>query len=140
MKIPDLDELINKFQDAGLTHLEIRNGDEEVILKKELPVEISTPSSNTSSQSVASQESTSTNKNITIDAPFVGTFYTSPSPQEEPFVKVGDQVKKGQVVGIIEAMKMMTEVKADTSGTVTDILVANENPVEYGEALIAIKK
>ncbi len=74
-----------------------------------------------------------------IKSPIVGTYYASPSPGAEPFVKVGDSVEMGQVVCIIEAMKLMNEIEADDSGEVMRIFVENGQPVEYGEPLFAIR-
>ena len=74
-----------------------------------------------------------------VEAPLVGTFYAGPSPEGEPFVKVGDQVKKGKVLGIIEAMKLMNEVESDYDGTVEAVLVKNEQMVEYGQPLFVIR-
>lgn len=74
-----------------------------------------------------------------VKSPIVGTFYASPSPGAEPFVSVGDHVEAGQVVCIIEAMKLMNEIEADVSGEITKILVENGQPVEYGEPLFAIR-
>ncbi len=73
-----------------------------------------------------------------ITSPMVGTFYSAGSPEEPPFLKVGDKVEKNSVVGIIEAMKVMNEVKAGISGTVVEILVDNGNPVEFGTKLFRI--
>ncbi len=74
----------------------------------------------------------------TIDAPLVGTFYRSPSPDAKAFVSVGDKVNADTVIGIIEAMKVMNEIKAEKSGTVKEILVENGQPVEYGQPIIVI--
>jgi acetyl-CoA carboxylase biotin carboxyl carrier protein len=74
-----------------------------------------------------------------IKSPIVGTFYAAPNPEAGPFVKVGDTVKAGQTVCIIEAMKLMNEIEADTSGEVVRILVENGQPVEYGEPLFALR-
>jgi acetyl-CoA carboxylase biotin carboxyl carrier protein len=73
-----------------------------------------------------------------ITAPMIGTFYASPSPGEPLFVQVGDAVEAGQVVGIIEAMKIMNEIVADRSGIVTAVMVGNAQPVEYGSPLIRL--
>ena len=70
----------------------------------------------------------------------VGTFYAAPSEDAEPFVKAGDIVKKGQTIGIIEAMKLMNEINADCSGVVEAIMVENEQMVEYGQPLIRIRQ
>lgn len=74
-----------------------------------------------------------------IKSPIVGTFYAGPSPEADPFVKVGDMVEAGQTVCIIEAMKLMNEIEADISGEVARILVENGQPVEYGEPLFALR-
>jgi acetyl-CoA carboxylase biotin carboxyl carrier protein len=74
-----------------------------------------------------------------ITAPIVGTFYESPSPEAPAFVQVGDRVDKGQVLCIIEAMKLMNEIESEASGVVIKRFVANAQPVEYGEALFAIE-
>lgn len=74
-----------------------------------------------------------------VTSPLVGTFYSAPSPEAEPFVRVGDSVKKGQVLGIIEAMKLMNEIESEYDGIVEAILVENENVVEYGQPLFRIR-
>lgn len=74
-----------------------------------------------------------------IESPMVGTFYAAPSENDEPFVQVGDAVKKGQTVGIVEAMKLMNEIEADCEGIVEEILVGNESLVEYGQPLIRVR-
>ena len=74
-----------------------------------------------------------------ITAPMIGTFYASPSPGEPPFVEVGDPIEVGQVIGIIEAMKIMNEITADRPGVVSAILVSNAQPVEYGSPLLRLQ-
>ena len=74
-----------------------------------------------------------------IKAPIVGTFYRSPSPDAESYVEIGTQVKKGQIVCIIEAMKLMNEIESDTDGKIVKILTENAHPVEFGEPLFAIE-
>jgi acetyl-CoA carboxylase biotin carboxyl carrier protein len=73
-----------------------------------------------------------------VKAPMVGTFYRAPAPDAKPFVEVGDAVKEGQAICVIEAMKLMNEIEADASGTIKAILVENGQPVEYGQALFII--
>ncbi|MCK9478494.1 MAG: acetyl-CoA carboxylase biotin carboxyl carrier protein [Firmicutes bacterium] len=75
----------------------------------------------------------------TILSPMVGTFYAAPTPDDEPFVKVGDEICKGETVCIIEAMKLMNEIEADKSGTIKEILVSNGQLVEYNQPLIVIE-
>jgi acetyl-CoA carboxylase biotin carboxyl carrier protein len=76
---------------------------------------------------------------VAIKSPIVGTFYEAPSPGAPPFVQVGETVKVGQVVCIIESMKLMNEIEAEVSGVVVSKLVTNAQPVEYGEALFTIR-
>ena len=73
-----------------------------------------------------------------VKSPLVGTFYNAPSPDSPAYVKVGDTVKKGQILGIIEAMKLMNEIESDYDGVVTEILIKNEEPVEFGQPLFRI--
>ncbi len=74
-----------------------------------------------------------------VPAPIVGTFYSAPTPESDPFVKVGDRVEKGQTLCIIEAMKLMNEIEAEASGVVTQILVENAEPVEFDQPLFVIQ-
>ncbi len=80
-----------------------------------------------------------TTKYVEVKAPIVGTFYRAPSPEAEPFVKEGDTVKKGQVLCIIEAMKLMNEIESEVSGVVRKIMVSNGEPIEYGQVLFLIE-
>jgi acetyl-CoA carboxylase biotin carboxyl carrier protein len=77
---------------------------------------------------------------VYVTSPFVGTFYRSPSPDAPPFVDVGSAIREGQALCIVEAMKLMNEIEADTAGTIVEILVENGKPVEFGQKLFAVKK
>ncbi|RMH22573.1 MAG: acetyl-CoA carboxylase biotin carboxyl carrier protein, partial [Acidobacteria bacterium] len=74
-----------------------------------------------------------------LTSPIVGTFYRAPSPDADPFVDVGDRVRKGQVLCIVEAMKLMNEIESDVDGEIVEILPENGQPIEYGEPLFLIK-
>ncbi|HRR96786.1 MAG TPA: acetyl-CoA carboxylase biotin carboxyl carrier protein, partial [Candidatus Ratteibacteria bacterium] len=76
---------------------------------------------------------------VYVKSPLVGTFYRSPSPESPPFVEVGKEVKNGDVLCILEAMKVMNEIKADVDGTIKEILVENGKPVEFGQVLFVIE-
>ncbi len=73
-----------------------------------------------------------------IKSPFVGTYYASSSPENPPYAKVGDRIRKGQVLCIVEAMKIMNEIEADTDGVIAEILVQNQDPVEFGQPLFVL--
>ena len=74
-----------------------------------------------------------------VKSPLVGTFYAAPSEDAQPFVKVGDKVKKGQILAIVEAMKLMNDIESDFDGEITEIYVENGQPVEYGQPLFCIR-
>ena len=76
---------------------------------------------------------------VDLKSPIVGTFFRAPNPNADPFVETGDRIDTGQVICIIEAMKLMNEIEADRAGEIVDILVANGQPVEFGEALFRIR-
>ena len=86
-----------------------------------------------------SQELATKAKNHEVVSPMPGTFYSAPSPEADPFVKVGDNVKKGDTLCIVEAMKIMNEIESENSGTISEILINNGDPVEYNQPLFKIK-
>ena len=90
--------------------------------------------------SAATDSGTTPDAETIISSPMVGTFYTASAEGEEPFVRVGDKVKKGQVIGIVEAMKLMNEIESEYDGIVEAVLAANEQMVEYGQPLIRIRE
>lgn len=93
-------------------------------------------------ESVSSTEEINVKDDVACNyvvSPIVGTFYSSPSANKEPYVKIGDKVKKGDILCIIEAMKIMNEIKSEYDGTIVDILVSNEQMVEYGQKLFSIR-
>ena len=77
---------------------------------------------------------------VSITSPFVGTFYRSPSPDAAPFVDVGTEIRPGQVLCIVEAMKLMNEIESEIAGTIVEVLAQNGKPVEYGDALFKVRK
>ena len=141
------------FKDLGLTQLKVNDKDFELILKKEVKVvtasvenvpvvssnQVLTATSENTVEDVTDTDTTETNSSLNdVKAPLVGVFYAAPSPEEDAYVKVGDRVNKGDVLCVIEAMKMFNEIKAETSGTVAEICVDNGNVVEYGQTLFKI--
>jgi acetyl-CoA carboxylase biotin carboxyl carrier protein len=142
------------LEESSLNELEIKEGEESVKLVKSVGIvqqsQVSAPLSTIQpldeSSSVAldeNSEDVTKEQNIlgkSINSPMVGTFYNSPNPGADAFVKVGDSVSEGDVLCIIEAMKMMNEVKSDFNGTIKEILISDSEPVEYGEVLFVIEE
>ena len=133
------------LEESNLNEIEVSQGDESVrISKGKDPVDYI--ENNQINTSISSQEKVSINEDETgkfvgnqVKAPLVGTFYRKPSPDSDPFVKVGDIVKKGQVLCIIEAMKMMNEIKSEFDGEVSSIEIEDGQPVEFGQTIIVIQ-
>ena len=144
MDIRKIKKLIEMLQDSDLKEIEVSQGDESVrisrdnksqtyvepVIQKQVVHE-----ANVASEKVVQQEEIEGNQ---ITSPIVGTFYRKPSPDKDPFIKVGDVVQEGDVLCIIEAMKMMNEIKSDFSGKVVSINVEDGQPVEYGQHIITI--
>jgi len=102
------------------------------------PVAASAPAPAAAAPSAPAEPAVAVDSHV-IKSPIVGTFYASPSPDAEPFVRVGDRVRVGQVLCIVEAMKLMNEIESDIAGTVLQVYPKNAQPVEYGEPLFAIR-
>ncbi len=149
MEVKVVKDLIKEFTVAELTKLSLKCEDFELILEKQETKEVynytPVPSTNVQIDTVASsyvpgQESKApAEEKKTLNSPMVGTFYAASSPQAEPFVKIGTKVKKGQIICIIEAMKLMNEVEAEMDGEITEILVHNEQMVEFAQPLFVIQ-
>jgi acetyl-CoA carboxylase biotin carboxyl carrier protein len=147
MSNDEIRELIQLVVESGIAELELQRGDERVRIRRTLEpaatsgVTVSAPmSAPTTVQTAppAAAAPPAANEHIQ-KSPIVGTFYDAPKPGDPPFVKVGDVVEAGQVLCIIESMKLMNEIECEVSGTVVAKLVENGRPVEYGEALLAIR-
>ena len=143
MDIRKVKKLIEMLENSTLEEIEIQEGEESVRLVKNKPSsylqEVSQiPLSEVKEDGEERIDSLLVEQGHTIASPMVGTFYTAPSPGAKPFVSVGDEIKEGDVICIVEAMKMMNEIKSDISGKVTSILVENAEPVEFGQSLFVI--
>ncbi|MEG1868614.1 MAG: acetyl-CoA carboxylase biotin carboxyl carrier protein [Clostridiales bacterium] len=153
MNFSEIKELMAAFSQSNITNLKIENKEISLSLAKEnKEVQILTPQPKTETQittapittpittepqpqNIPTEKTTAT----PIKAPLVGIFYTSPSPDKPPFVQKGEKVNKGDVVGLIEAMKMMSEIKSEVTGTVKNIAVTNEAMVAFGDIIMEIE-
>jgi acetyl-CoA carboxylase biotin carboxyl carrier protein len=149
MDLRKLKKLIDLVQESGIAELEITEGEEKVKIVKSGAVAIAAapvaapvaPSQGPPAAShapAAPAAEPAAQEGHVVKAPMVGTFYRSPSPDAKVFVEVGQAVKAGDTICIIEAMKLMNEIEADASGSVKAILVENGQPVEYGQPLFIL--
>ena len=156
MNQKELKELIEFLIEKDITEFELERGDVKVRIKRGTEQVVSVaaaysapqpaptshaPASAPRLESPAAKESAPADEEgvHTVKSPIVGTFYESPSPGSPPFVKPGDMVEVGQVLCIVEAMKLMNEIESDVAGEVVKKLVSNGQPIEYGQELFAIR-
>ena len=155
MDIKDLKLLIKLVTETDITEFEMDNSDEKIIIKRGhkpeyvtvaapaaqqyapsgyQPAPVFAPTAPATAPAVSAAEA-----GDTLNSPIVGTFYEAPGPDASPYVAVGQIVEKGQVLCIVEAMKLMNEIEAEVDGVVLRILVENNQPVEYGEPLFLVE-
>ena len=146
MDIRKIKTLIEMLEASNLNEIEVSQGEESVRISKssgEIKVlQDSNIGINNESQSINKIDNNQIENEIKgnqVASPIVGTFYRKPSPDKEPFVKVGDIVNKGDVLCIIEAMKMMNEIKSEFDGKISSIEVDDGQPVEFGQTIIVIE-
>lgn len=165
MTVEEIKELIQVVNDSGIAELEVQRGENRVRIKRshspgtpemmfsaQSPTVVSSAGSQTllavqpsgvsaggRHLSGGAEEVDEASDLVYVKSPIVGTFYESPTPGAPAFVKVGDRVSAGQVLCIIESMKLMNEIEAEVAGVITSKLVENGRPVEYGESLFAVR-
>ena len=147
MDIKEIQQLIATFAENGLTKLELSDGDFSIKLKKDTPeVKIvqgtepeSLPVVVSPKPEVKEAPVEKDNDLIYITSPIIGTFYRAPSPDSDPYVEIGTRVKKGDVLCIVEAMKIMNEIESEYDGVIVKIFPQNAESVEYGQKLFALK-
>ncbi len=146
MDFERLEKLIELLKENGLTEIEVEEGDFYARVSCHGGVSYAMPagfqanaSAPVQASSPASPAGVDTSGLIEIKSPMVGTFYRAPAPDADPFVREGDRIEKGDILCIVEAMKLMNEIKAEVSGTVEKILVENGEPVEFGQVLFLIR-
>ncbi|MBD2148534.1 acetyl-CoA carboxylase biotin carboxyl carrier protein [Pseudanabaena sp. FACHB-1277] len=153
--LEQLRELVTILNKTDITELTLESGDLRLSIRKSetkvaaLPTNVSasalsapvidTVQHNVPTHSATIADSLPAKKLIEITSPMVGTFYRSPAPDEPPFIELGDVVKKGSTVCIIEAMKLMNEIESESTGKIVEILVENTQPVEYGQVLMRLE-
>lgn len=146
MKLEEIRELILLLEQSTIAELELQEDDFRISLRKAGNYGGKTAVANLTGPSVSpiatveTGEPTHDENIVAVRAPMVGTFYGSASPDAQPYIKIGDRVIKGQTLCIVEAMKLMNEIKADLSGTITATEVDNGQAVEYDQVLFLIKK
>ncbi len=139
-----VEKLAKVLADNSLTEISLEDGEQAITLRKEVmgvaaaPV-VATPQQVQPAPASSPAEQKEVKKGKPLTSPMVGTFYSAPSPDAEPFVKVGQTVKEGDVVCLVEAMKLMNEIEAEFSGKITEICVQDGQPVEFGQVLMYIE-
>jgi acetyl-CoA carboxylase biotin carboxyl carrier protein len=163
MTVDEIRELIRLATDAGVAELEVQRGEDRVRIRRVAsaaqdirlapqPVQMPAPASAPMAAAAAApsapphpvveaptERGEKESDRVLVKSPIVGTFYESPSPGAAPFVRVGERIQPGKVLCIIESMKLMNEIEAEIAGIIESKLVLNGQPVEYGEALFAIR-
>jgi len=146
MDLDRLREIIAIVEETGVSEVEIEQDGLRILVRKHgaAPTQhfiaSAPPASSSSSESESpSERATPESNGVEVRAPIVGTFYRASSPESPPFVEVGDTVNPGDVLCIIEAMKLMNEIEAEVSGTVKEVLVENAHPIEFDQPLFVIE-
>lgn len=144
-----IEKLAKIISDNGLTEISMEDGEQAITIRKDLPEVMVAPSAPAAIPAVQSASAVQpateavpaeeAPKGKAITSPMVGTFYSASSPEAAPFVEIGSTISEGDVVCIVEAMKLMNEIKSEHSGKVVQICVKNGDPVEYGQVLMYVE-
>ena len=141
MKETDIRKYAELMKELGLTGLEITEDDKVVRLERSAPVIVNEPVYSAPDYEPDLQQTGIESRDcISVKSPMVGVFYSAPAENANPYVEVGDSVKKGQTLCIVEAMKLMNEIIAEEDGVVSEVCAANGQVVEYGTELFRIKR
>ena len=153
MDLRKIKKLMELLEESGIAEIEVKEGEESIKLSRNItssaaplqqmvqqPMMEPQQQSTQAASQVENKKDDSSNQNRnTVNSPMVGTFYASASPESKPFVTVGQSVKKGDTLCILEAMKMMNQVQAESDGKILEILVDNAEPVEFDQPLFVIE-
>lgn len=134
-----IEKLADLLNQKGLTEVSLNEGNQSITIKKEGIINAAIPAVVAESIPATTSTKNESHKGKPITSPMVGTFYLSSSPDAEPLVEVGKTITKGQVVCIVEAMKLMNEIESEHTGTVCEICVENGQPVEFGQVLMYVE-
>lgn len=140
-----VEKLAKVLSENSLTEISLEDGEQAITLRKEVvalaaaPMAAAPAVAPAAPQAAAAPQAEPAKKGTPITSPMVGTFYSAPSPDAKPFVEVGKEVAKGDVVCIVEAMKLMNEIEAEVSGKVLEICVKDGQPVEFGQVLMYVE-
>jgi acetyl-CoA carboxylase biotin carboxyl carrier protein len=163
MEYKQIQELIKAINKSNISELSIKDGEFEITIKQQAPMSetqlvayhqpmqmpapammpaapaASLPPAQAPAAAAAAPAASPAGNTITVKSPMIGTFYRSPSPDKPSFVNVGDEIKQGQVVCIIEAMKLFNEIESEVSGRIVKVLVDDASPVEYDQPLFLVE-
>lgn len=141
-----IEKLAKVLADTSLTEISLEDGEQAITLRKDLPIVNTAPAVQTVSAPAVQAPATAAapqaevKKGKAVTSPMVGTFYSAPSPDAKAFVEVGQSVKKGDVVCIVEAMKLMNEIETEFSGKILEVCIQDGQPVEFGQVLMYIEE
>ena len=155
MDLRKIKKLMELLEESGIAEIEVKEGEESIKLSRNIssttnmqvpqviqqPVQTSQPPTNQQASDAGANavDNLKKEKRNTVNSPMVGTFYASASPESKPFVTIGQSVKKGDTLCILEAMKMMNQVQAESDGKIVEILVDNAEPVEFDQPLFVLE-
>ena len=155
MDLRKIKKLMELLEESGIAEIEVKEGEESIKLSRNIssttnmqvpqiiqqPVQTSQPPTNQQTSDIGTNAvyNLKKEKRNTVNSPMVGTFYASASPESKPFVTIGQSVKKGDTLCILEAMKMMNQVQAESDGKIVEILVDNAEPVEFDQPLFVLE-
>ena len=154
MDLRKIKKLMELLEESGIAEIEVKEGEESIKFSRNIsmtnmqasqmiqqPIQTSQPPANQEISDVGTNtvNDLKEGKRNTVNSPMVGTFYASASPESKPFVTIGQSVKKGDTLCILEAMKMMNQVQAESDGKIVEILVDNAEPVEFDQPLFVIE-
>ena len=153
MDLRKIKKLMELLEESGIAEIEVKEGEESIKLSRNItssstplqqmvqqPMMVPQQQATQTASQVENKKDDSSNQNRnTVNSPMVGTFYASASPESKPFVTVGQSVKKGDTLCILEAMKMMNQVQAESDGKILEILIDNAEPVEFDQPLFVVE-